>query len=182
MSGLAPFVAAALRDKVVEDLRQENASQAKTITDLKTSICDLSTVLITAVPEQGEVPVVHGKWKLDVDFTTRAWDGFYNTNELKNKEVSKCMPLDQLLHAQIQICGTTHHLCNFKVESIFGGENLLFRPRDDSKLRVMAVVMSTIRGGSINAPFDLDMPASVEELVETCNTTNNDIGDLKILL
>lgn len=128
--------------------------------------------------------MVYGKWKLDVDFTTRAWDGFYNTSELKNKEVSKCMPPDQLLHAQIQICGTTHHLCNFKVESIFGGK-LLFRPRDDSKLRVKAVVMSTSRGVGVGAPFGLDMPASVEELIESlqaCNTANNDIGDLKILL
>jgi hypothetical protein len=100
MSDLAPFVAAALRDKVVADLKKENENQACRISALKSSIRDLSSVSVTG-PEGSPV---YCKWKLVIDATERGWDGMLNTR-LGDDDTIRSMSAQDLLTAEIRIGG-----------------------------------------------------------------------------
>lgn len=133
MSDLASFVAAALRDKVVAELKHENETQASTVTALKSSIHDLSSVFVTG---PGGSPI-YCKWKLNIDSTERAWDGlFFNTRSIGFPEASRSISAQELRTAEIRIAGVTHLLCDFKANDYQDG-GLVLRPVDNSKMRVL---------------------------------------------
>jgi hypothetical protein len=96
MSDLAPFVASALRDKIVADLKKENENQAGSISALKSSIRDLSSVSVTG---PGGSPV-YCKWKLAIDATELGWDGMLNTRS-GEADTMRSMSAQDLLTAEI---------------------------------------------------------------------------------
>jgi hypothetical protein len=96
MSDLAPFLASVLRDKGVADLKKENENQAGSISALKSSIRDLSSVFVTG---PGGSPV-YCKWNLAIDATELGWDGMLNSR-CGEADTMRSMSAQDLLTAEI---------------------------------------------------------------------------------
>ena len=136
MSDLAPFVAAALRDKVIQELTKENKSQAGAIATLKSSVRDLRSVSITG---PGGTPV-YSKWKLTINSITPDALGMHNTrSSLLGPMYS--MSAKDLLTTEIQLVGNTYHLCDFIAQGF--GRHVILRPVDNPYMRVLATLSSS---------------------------------------
>lgn len=172
MSNLAPFVASALRDKVVTDLREDNSKQAKAIADIKSSICGISSVLVSG---PGGSPV-YRKWKLNFDSTELGWDAYHDT-KCGDADEMRFTPVEDLLRAEIRLGGDMFHVRDLKASLRFGDLILLH----DSNIRVTVYVMDKA-GFRVELPFELDPGAdnSIQDLVEKLKQFDNHRGATKL--